>query len=92
MFDGVNLHRIFNCNRGGRLTGIVVPRWRGRETATKVLQAIMHYNPHVLAQVGNTDNWDVHQHLNQCGINLHGQGHRFGDVGIFGVGGSNYTT
>ena len=66
-------------------------RWRGPETATKVLQAIMHYNPNVLAQVGNTDSWDIHRHLNQCGINLHGQGHRLGEVGIFGVGGSNYT-
>jgi uncharacterized protein len=66
-------------------------RWRGSETATKVLQAIMAYNPHVLAQVGNTDSWDIHHYLTQCGMNLHGQGHRFGDVGIFGVGGSNYT-
>jgi Icc-related predicted phosphoesterase len=66
-------------------------RWRGPETATKVLQAIMSYNPHVLAQVGNTDSWDIHHHLTQRGMNLHGQGHRFGEVGIFGVGGSNYT-
>jgi len=67
-------------------------RWRGPETATKVLQAIMHYNPNVLAQVGDTDSWEVHHYLNQCGINLHGQGHRLGEVGIFGVGGSNYTS
>lgn len=66
-------------------------RWRGVETASKVLQAIQEYNPCVLAQVGNTDEWEVHQYLDQCGINLHGQGHRFGDVGIFGVGGSTYT-
>ena len=67
-------------------------RWRGPETAAKVLQAIMSYNPNVLAQVGNTDSWDIHHDLTQRGINLHGQGHRFGEVGIFGVGGSNYTT
>ena len=66
-------------------------RWRGPETATRVLQALRHYNPNVLAQVGNTDSWDVHRHLTQVGMNLHGQGHRFGDVGIFGVGGFNYT-
>jgi len=66
-------------------------RWRGPETATKVLQAIRHYNPHVLAQVGNTDSWDIQRYLTQVGINLHGQGHRFGEVGIFGVGGSTYT-
>lgn len=50
-------------------------RWRGPETATKVLQAIMHYNPNVLAQVGNTDSWDIHHHLNHCGINLHALQH-----------------
>src|SRR5215470_3716463 len=62
-------------------------RWRGQETATKVLQAIMFYNPNVLAQVGNTDTWDIHHYLTQRDINMHGQGHRFGEVGIFGVGG-----
>ena len=66
-------------------------RWRGAETARKVLQAVGHYNPNILAQVGNTDSWDIHHHLTHCGINLHGQGHRFGEVGIFGVGGSTYT-
>jgi len=66
-------------------------RWRGAETAAKVLQAIRHYNPQVLAQVGNTDEWEVHHYLNHQGMNLHGQGHCFGDVGIFGVGGSTYT-
>lgn len=66
-------------------------RWRGAVTARKVLQAIQAYNPRVLAQVGNTDEWEVHQYLEACGMNLHGHGHRFGDVGIFGVGGSTYT-
>ena len=66
-------------------------RWRGPETAAKVLQAIQQYNSRVLAQVGNTDSWETHHYLNHLGINLHGQGHRFGHVGIFGVGGSNYT-
>lgn len=66
-------------------------RWRGADTAAKVLQALQHYNPHVLAQVGNTDEWETHHYLNHLGINLHGQGHRRGDLGIFGVGGSNAT-
>lgn len=66
-------------------------RWRGPKTAEKVLQAIRVYNPNILAQVGNTDSWETHDHLNRLGINLHGQGHRFGDLGIFGVGGSNPT-
>lgn len=66
-------------------------RWRGPETASKVLEAIKHYNANILAQVGNTDDWQTNHYLNQLGINLHGQGHRFGDLGIFGVGGSNHT-
>jgi len=66
-------------------------RWRGPETAEKVLQAIRDYNPNILAQIGNTDAWETHHYLNRLGINLHGRGHRFGNLGIFGVGGSNLT-
>ncbi len=66
-------------------------RWRGAETASKVLEAIAQYNPVILAQVGNTDTWDTHHYLNECGINLHGQGHLLGPIGIFGAGGSNFT-
>ncbi len=66
-------------------------RWRGPETAKKVLHAIQSYNPNILAQVGNTDSWDTHHLLTDLDINLHGQGRRFGDLGIFGVGGSNQT-
>ncbi len=68
-----------------------ITRWRGPHTAAKVLAAIKHYNTNILAQVGNTDSWDTHYYLNDLGINLHGQGHRFDDLGIFGVGGSNAT-
>jgi Icc-related predicted phosphoesterase len=68
-----------------------ITRWRGPETAAKVLEAIGYYNTNILAQVGNTDSWDTHHYLNDLGINLHGQGYRFGDLGIFGVGGSNAT-
>lgn len=66
-------------------------RWRGPTTAAKVLDAIARFNPHILAQVGNTDTWETHQYLEQCGISLHGRGYRFGPLGIFGVGGSNQT-
>jgi Icc-related predicted phosphoesterase len=66
-------------------------RWRGSATAAKVLEAIAQYNPNMLAQVGNTDRWETHHYLEQRGINLHGQGYHFGDLGIFGVGGSNLT-
>jgi len=72
------------------LTGDLT-RWRGPRTAARVLAAIRQYNPHVFAQVGNTDQWETHQWLTSLGINLHGQGYRIGDVGFFGVGGSNPT-
>lgn len=68
-----------------------ITRWRGPETAASVLDAIQQYNPNLLAQIGNTDVWETHQYLEQLGINMHGQGHRFDDIGIFGVGGSNFT-
>lgn len=66
-------------------------RWRGPETAAKVLDAIRAYNSHILAQVGNTDDWSTHHYLTEQGLNLHGCGYRFGDLGIFGAGGSNPT-
>jgi Icc-related predicted phosphoesterase len=66
-------------------------RWRGAATAAKVLAAIQPHNANILAQVGNTDVWETHHYLSHLGRNLHAQGHRYGAVGIFGVGGSNYT-
>jgi Icc-related predicted phosphoesterase len=66
-------------------------RWRGPETAAKVLDALTPYNTNILAQVGNTDSWETNHYLDRLGINLHGQGYHFGTLGIFGVGGSNAT-
>jgi Icc-related predicted phosphoesterase len=66
-------------------------RWRGPKTAVKVLDAIRAYNPRILAQVGNTDDWRTHHYLSEQGLNLHAQGYRFGALGIFGAGGSNPT-
>lgn len=66
-------------------------RWRGPEIAAKILEAVKQYNANILAQVGNTDSWETHHYLDHLGINLHGQGYRIGDLGIFGVGGSNPT-
>ena len=62
-----------------------ITRWRGPKTAAKVLDAIRAYNPCILAQVGNTDDWRTHHYLSEQGINLHAQGRRFGDLGIFGA-------
>lgn len=64
---------------------------RGKEEAEKVIDAVRKYNKHILAQYGNMDNADVDTYLTREGINLHGNGYLFGDIGIFGCGGSSPT-
>lgn len=59
--------------------------------AEKVLAAIRGLNPRIYAIPGNLDQNSVLQHLESLGINLHGKGLRIGNLGIFGVGGSNPT-
>ena len=63
----------------------------GREEARKIVEAIRAVNPNLLALAGNLDQKDVDDYLGEAGINLHGQGRVVNNVGIFGVGGSNYT-
>jgi len=65
--------------------------YHGKEEAEKVIEGIMEYNKNVLAQFGNLDQSDVNDYLTEKGINLHRNGHIMGDIGIFGVGGSNPT-
>ena len=65
--------------------------YHGKAEAGKVLEAIKKYNKHLLAQYGNLDQPDVDGYLTGEGINLHGNGYVFGDVGIFGCGGSSPT-
>ena len=64
---------------------------RGKTETKAVLDAIKKYNEHLLAQYGNMDMRVVDGYLTQEGINLHGNGYLFGDVGIFGCGGSSPT-
>lgn len=63
----------------------------GMAEAKKVVDAVSVYNKRVLAQYGNMDKPDVDAYLTKEGINLHGNGFVFEDVGIFGCGGSSPT-
>ena len=63
----------------------------GMAEAKKVVDAVKVYNNRVLAQYGNMDKPDVDTYLTKEGINLHGNGFVFEDVGIFGCGGSSPT-
>ena len=65
--------------------------YHGIVEARKVLEAIKKYNKHLLVQYGNLDQPDVNEYITGEGINLHGNGYVFGDVGIFGCGGSSPT-
>ncbi|OGQ95366.1 MAG: hypothetical protein A2521_06905 [Deltaproteobacteria bacterium RIFOXYD12_FULL_57_12] len=63
----------------------------GRADARQVLAAIRAINPNILALPGNLDQPEVGDLLIEEGISLHGQGRLLGNIGIFGVGGSNIT-
>ena len=63
----------------------------GKTETKKVLDAIKKYNKHQLVQYGNMDRPEVDGYLTKEGINLHGNGYAFGDVGIFGCGASSPT-
>jgi Icc-related predicted phosphoesterase len=65
--------------------------FNGRKEAEKVIEEIMKYNKNILAQLGNLDQPEVNDYLTERGINLHRNGFIKGDIGIFGVGGSNLT-
>jgi hypothetical protein len=59
--------------------------------AMRVIDAVRAHCPRVLAVTGNLDMPWVIDALAADGISLHGEGRRFGDLGIFGCGGSNIT-
>jgi len=63
----------------------------GKTETKKILDAIKKYNKNLLIQYGNMDKSEVDEYLTSEGINLHGNGYIFGDVGIFGCGGSSQT-
>jgi uncharacterized protein len=63
----------------------------GRSEAEQVLATTRRYARQVLAVSGNLDQLEVIDFLCEQGVSLHGEARRFGDLGIFGCGGSNVT-
>jgi len=63
----------------------------GKVEAKNVLDTIRKHNKNMLVQYGNMDKSAVDEYLTSEGINLHGNGYIFDDVGIFGCGGSSQT-
>jgi Icc-related predicted phosphoesterase len=59
--------------------------------AFRVVDAVRAHCPNVLAVTGNLDMPWVIDAFRDQGISLHGEGRRFGSLGIFGCGGSNIT-
>ena len=59
--------------------------------AAAVIDTVRRFCPEVLAVTGNLDMPWVIDAFREQGISLHGEGRRFGGLGIFGCGGSNVT-
>ena len=68
-----------------------ITHFGGMSEAAAILDEIRAVNPAVLAVAGNVDRKDVQPYLDGEGIGLHGTGKAVGDIGFFGVGGSNVT-
>ena len=59
--------------------------------AFRVVDAVRQHCSKVLTVTGNLDMAWVIDAFRADGISLHGEGRRFGDLGVFGCGGSNIT-
>lgn len=59
--------------------------------AFRVVDAVRAHCPEVLAVTGNLDMPWVIDAFRTAGISLHGEARRFGDLAVFGCGGSNIT-
>jgi Icc-related predicted phosphoesterase len=59
--------------------------------AETVLNRLRTINSSILCVAGNLDQPDVARYLEDIGISLHGRGVIIEDLGIMGLGGSNYT-
>jgi len=62
-----------------------------RQDAEPLIGLLLSRNPRVLALHGNLDHGDVEQLLVDRGVSLHSKGRKYGEIGFFGVGGSNIT-
>jgi Icc-related predicted phosphoesterase len=63
----------------------------GREEAGSVLKSVSDLNPNVYAHIGNMDLAEVDDMFTEMEINLNGRGIVVGNMGMFGLGGSNTT-
>ena len=73
------------------LTGDLTNYGSHRE-ARDILNRILAINSHVLAQVGNLDDFAINDYLDGLNMNIHGQAHLFRRrVCLMGCGGSNPT-
>jgi Icc-related predicted phosphoesterase len=63
----------------------------GRKEAGSVLETISDLNAKLYAHIGNMDKGEVDVMFTEMGINLNGRGVPMGEVGLFGLGGSNPT-
>jgi len=63
----------------------------GNDRIKILLENIRKCNNNTYAQYGNMDLPEVNEYLTGEGINLHGNGYLFENVGVFGCGGSSQT-
>jgi Icc-related predicted phosphoesterase len=59
--------------------------------AEVVLNRLLRINSSIMGVAGNLDQHDVTRYLEDIGISLHGRGRIIENLGIMGLGGSNYT-
>lgn len=63
-----------------------------QKDAKTVLDQILRYNSNLLALIGNLDNYEINDYLEEIGLNLHRQARLIkGKICLMGVGGSNFT-
>jgi Icc-related predicted phosphoesterase len=72
------------------VTGDITNYGSSQDAAT-VLNRLLAINSSILGVAGNLDQPDVARYLEDLGISLHGRGIMVADLGIMGLGGSNYT-
>jgi Icc-related predicted phosphoesterase len=69
-----------------------ITNWGTRARAQTLLREIEHYNPRILAVIGNMDTRDVENFLEEKGFNAHARTTDLGfNVGLIGVGYSTPT-
>jgi Icc-related predicted phosphoesterase len=68
-----------------------ITNYGSRLDAEAVLNKLLALNRSILAVAGNLDQPDVASYMENIGISLHGRGRIFDNLGIMGLGGSNFT-